>query len=295
MRKAIASLVFAVAMLFGRDGFAQDVIERGHAPVNGISMYYEVHGPDDGVPLVLIHGGGSTIESTFGRILPFLADDRKVVALEEQGHGRTSDRDVPVRFESSADDVAALLRYLKIAQADVFGFSNGASVALQVAIRHPQLVRRLVFASSMTKRSGADPQFWEFMKQADFSNMPQALKDAFLRVHPDERQLRRMHDKDAERMRHFEDVPDATLRSIRVPTLIVLGDRDVVKPEHAVELTHLIPEARLLILPGGHGDYLGEILSLPASASRAEVTARLIEDFLDAPIASRTRSGAAAP
>jgi pimeloyl-ACP methyl ester carboxylesterase len=294
VRIVIASPIFVVAMLFGRDGFTQDVIERGHAPVNGISMYYEVHGPDDGVPLVLIHGGGSTIDSTFGRILPFLADDRKVVALEEQGHGRTSDRDAPVRFESSADDVAALLRYLKIEQADVFGFSNGASVALQVAIRHPQLVRRLVFASSMTKRSGADPQFWEFMKQADLSNMPQALKDAFLRVNPNERQLRRMHDKDAERMRNFVDVPDAMLRSIRVPTLIVLGDRDVVKPEHAVELTHLIPEGRLLILPGGHGDYLGEIMSLPAGASRAEVTASLIEDFLNAPIASRTR-GEAAP
>lgn len=258
-------------------------LERGHAPVNGIRMYYEVHGPHVDVPLVLLHGGGSTIESSFGRILPFLADDRRVIALEEQGHGRTSDRDAPVRFESSADDVAAVLRYLKVGQADLFGFSNGASVALQVAIRHPQLVRRLVFASSMTRRDGAQPQFWEFMKQADFSNMPQPLKDAFLRVNPDERQLRRMHDKDAERMRSFEDVPDETLRSIRAPTLIVLGDRDVVRPEHAVALTHLIPDARLLILPGGHGDYLGEIISPPADPQALARTASFVEEFLGSP------------
>ena len=113
-------------------------LESGHVPVNGINMYYEVHGRPDGVPLVLLHGGGSTIEVTFGNVLPVLAGSRRVIALEEQGHGRTTDRDAPVAFESSADDVAALLRHLKVDQADIFGFSNGASVALQVAIRHPR-------------------------------------------------------------------------------------------------------------------------------------------------------------
>src|SRR5438874_12424358 len=103
-------------------------------------MYYEVHGRTDGVPLVLLHGGGSTIEVTFSRVLPIFAGSRRVIAVEEQGHGRTTDRDQPVTFESSAEDVAALLRHLRVNQADVFGFSNGASVALQVAIRHPQLV-----------------------------------------------------------------------------------------------------------------------------------------------------------
>src|SRR5919106_5071329 len=122
-------------------------LESGHAPVNGIHMYYEVHGRGDGVPLVLLHGGGSTIEVTFGRVLPVLAGSRRVIAVEEQGHGRTTDRDAPVAFESSADDVAALLRHLKIEQADLLGFSNGASVALQTAIRHPLLVRKLIFAS----------------------------------------------------------------------------------------------------------------------------------------------------
>lgn len=256
--------------------------ESGHAPVNGIDMYYEVHGRRDGVPLVLLHGGGSTIEVTFSRVLPVFARSRRVIAVEEQGHGRTSDRDAPVTFETSADDVAGLLRYLEIDEADIFGFSNGASIALQVAIRHPQLVRKLVFASSMTRRDGAQPQFWAFMEQADFSNMPQPLKDAFLKVNPDVEQLRTMHDKDAARMRNFEDVPDELVRSIRTPTLIVLGDQDIVRPEHAIELTRLIPGARLLILPGGHGDYLGEAVMTQKVTRYPELTAGLIEEFLDA-------------
>ena len=258
-------------------------LESGHAPVNGIDMYYEVHGRPDGVPLVLLHGGGSTIEVTFGRVLPIFAQSRKVIAVEEQGHGRTSDRDGPVTFEASADDVAALLRYLKIGRADILGFSNGAGVGLQVAIRHPVAVRKLVFASSMTKRDGARPELWEFMKNADFSNMPGLLKDAFLRVNPDRQQLRTMHDKDAARMQGFSDVPDDVVRSVLAPTLIVLGDRDIVKPEHAIELTRLIAGARLLILPAGHGDYLGDAVMTAGDTRYPELTARLIEEFLDSP------------
>ena len=261
-------------------------LESGHAPVNGISVYYEVHGRRDGVPLVLLHGGGSTIEVTFGRVLPVFAGTRRVIALEEQGHGRTTDRNEPFTFERSADDVAALLRYLGVEKADIFGFSNGASVALQVAIRHPQLVRKLIFASSITRRDGAHPQLWEFMKHADFSNMPQQLKDAFLRVNPDEQQLKTMHDKDAARMQTFADIPDSLVRAVQVPTLILLGDRDIVKPEHAIELTRLISGARLLILPGGHGDYLGEAVMTQGETGYPELTARLIEEFLGAATAA---------
>lgn len=262
--------------------YPQTLLKSGHAPVNGIRMYYEVHGRSGGVPLVLLHRGGSTIESTFGRILPCLARHRQVIALEEQGHGRTSDRNEPFSFESSADDVAALLQQLDIEQADLFGWSNGASVALRVAIRHPERVRKLVFASAMTKREGAYPQLWEFMEQADFSDMPPPLKDAFLSVNPDVPQLRTMHDKDAARMLRFEDVPDEVLRSTRAATLVLIGDRDIVKPEHAVELTRLIPGARLLILPAGHGDYLGEIVAAENETHDPELTARLVERFLAA-------------
>ena len=119
---------------------ASSPVKRGYLPVNGLQMYYEVHGAGDGVPLVLLHGGGSTIDSTYGRVLPYVARHRRVIAVEEQAHGRTSDRDQPERFESSADDVAALLAQLGVASADVMGFSNGASVALQMAIRHCQWI-----------------------------------------------------------------------------------------------------------------------------------------------------------
>lgn len=283
--KTPGSLLLTATLLAARGDAAgpSKPLESGHAPVNGIRMYYEVHGRADGVPLVLLHGGGSTIEVTFGKVLPLFAANRRVIAVEEQGHGRTTDRDQPVAFETSADDVATLLRYLKVEKADLFGFSNGASVALQVAIRHPELVRKLVFASSFTKKDGAPPQFWEFMKKADFSNMPQPLKDAFLAVNPDEKQLRTMHDKDLARMLSFQDVPDDLVRKVRTPTLIVLGDQDVVRPEHAFELTRLIEGARLLILPAGHGDYLGEIVMTQRETRQPELAVGLIEEFLDSP------------
>ena len=276
----VASLAFASAVI------AASAAEQGrgaYAEVNGIRMYYETYGPERGVPLVLLHGGGSTIDVTWGRILPVLARDRRVIAVEEQAHGRTSDRNAPVRFETSADDIAALLQHLKIEQADVFGFSNGASVGLQVAIRHPQAVRRLVFASSFTKKEGAQPQLWELIRTADISNMPQPLQDAFLKVNADPAKLKTMHDKDAERMRHFADVPDADLRAIRAPTLILLGDHDIVKPEHALGLTHVIPNARLMILVGGHGDYLGEAIVTQRVTRAPELTAGFVEEFLDGP------------
>ena len=254
--------------------------QSGHVPVNGIRMYYEIHGRDSGIPLVLLHGGGSTIEITFSRVLPLFASHRKVVAVEEQGHGRTSDRDQPIAFESSADDVAALVRHLGFEQVDIFGFSNGASIGLQVAIRHPDLVRKLVFASAMTRKDGARPELWEFMERAELANMPQLLKDAFLKVNPDVVKLRTMHDKDAQRMRQFRDVPGEALESVRAAVLIVVGDQDVVKPEHAVELSRRISGARLLVLPAGHGDYLGEAVMSTSETRYPELTAGLIEEFL---------------
>jgi pimeloyl-ACP methyl ester carboxylesterase len=256
--------------------------ESGHAPVNGIQIYYEIHGDTSGVPLVLLHGGGSTIQSTFGQVLPLLARHRTVIALEEQAHGRTTDRDRPVRFDSSADDVIGLLEHLRIAQVDLWGFSNGASVALHVTLQRPDMVRRLVFASSMTRRSGAYPYLWEAIRQAGFNDMPQALKDAFLEVNPDPQKLRTMHDKDAERMRSFEDVPDELVRTIEAPTLLLAGDQDIVTLEHVIGLTHLIPGARVLIVPGGHGDYMGTAEASQPGNPYPPLTAALVEAFLDA-------------
>ncbi len=254
--------------------------KSGYAPINGINMYYEIYGSGDGTPLVLLNGGGSTINVAYGRILPILSKNRTVIALEEQGHGRTTDRNLPFRSETSAEDIAALLKYLNIPLADVMGFSNGAGVAMQMAIRHPTQVRRLIFVSYMTKKNGAHPWLWDMMKTANLSNMPQILKDEFLKVTPDSQKLRTMCEKDIERMQNFVNVPDKEVRSIRIPTLIVIGDKDVIKPEHAIELSQTIPNSRLMILPGGHGEFLGELLTWNKASHAYEFTAGFIEEFL---------------
>jgi pimeloyl-ACP methyl ester carboxylesterase len=277
----IAVCVFSTTLARAVQPEKDQVVKSGYAPINGIKMYYEMHGSGSGVPLVLLNGGGSTIDVPYGHVLPIFASHRRVIALEEQGHGRTSDRKEPFRAETSADDVSALLKYLKIAQADVMGFSNGAGVAMEVAIRHPEQVRKLVFASYFTKKSGAQPAFWDFMKKADFAGMPQPLKDAFLKVNPDQEALKNMCAKDIERMQHFKEIPDKDVQSIHASTLILVGDKDVTKPEHAVELNHLIPNSRLMILPGGHGEYLGELLSVKPGSHAPEYTAGFIEEFLN--------------
>lgn len=254
--------------------------QSGLAPVNGIQMYYEISGPKDGMPLVLLPGGGSTIDITWSRMIPLLSKKFLVIAVEEQGHGRSTDRDAPVSFEATADDVVATLKHLNISKANVFGFSNGASSALQMAIRHPEMVNKVIFASSLTKKSGGYKWFWEFMKKANFSNMPQPLKDAYLKVAPKPENLRTMHDKDLNRMRTFKNVPDSDLKKIKSPVLVMIGDKDLVTPEHAAELTRLIPNSKLVILPGVHGEYLGEAIVTTKETQYPQITSSIVEEFL---------------
>jgi pimeloyl-ACP methyl ester carboxylesterase len=179
----------------------------GYASVNGLKMYYEIHGR--GTPLVLIHGGGSTIQTTFGRVLHDFAKTHKVIAVEMQAHGRTADIDRPLSFEHDADDIAALLKHLNIDKADIFGFSNGASTTLQCAIRHPELVNKIVVASTFYNRSGAPPWFWDMMSKATFEGMPQPFKDAYLKLNPDSNALHRMYERDVARMQSFPDISDS--------------------------------------------------------------------------------------
>jgi pimeloyl-ACP methyl ester carboxylesterase len=254
---------------------AQD--SGNYASVNGLRMYYEMHG--EGFPLVLIHGGGSTIGTTFGRILPELARSHRVIAVELQAHGHTADIDRPLSFEQDADDVAALLQQLGIPQADIFGFSNGASTTLQIAIRHPGLVRRIVVASTMYRRDGAYQWLWDSFGHIDYAEMPRQLAEAFLANNPDTAALHRMIDRDVARMRSFADIDEADIASIQASALILVGDHDVVRPEHAVEMYRGMQHATLVILPGGHGEYMGEITTLKAGRDDYPAVA-IIEDFL---------------
>lgn len=261
-----------------KDGLA---FSSGHAAVNGINMYYEIYG--EGQPLVLIHGGGSTIQSNFERVIPLFAKHRKVIAVELQAHGRTSDRATGVTFEQDADDVVALLKHLNIAKADILGFSNGGTTTMQIAIRHPQLVDKIILASALAKRSGVPPQFWDFMKQASLDNMPAPLKEAYLKVNPSQKGLQAMHDKDAQRMVVFKDIEDEKIAAIKVTTLIIIGDKDVITVAHAVQLHGLIAHSELAIIPGGHGEYIGEVTTLTPQTKDNEFAVPMIEKFLNKP------------
>jgi len=253
---------------------------KGYSDVNGIKMYYEIHGKGD-MPLVLIHGGGSTIGTSFGNMLPLFAKHYKVIAVELQAHGHTSDRDAPESFTQDADDVAALLKNLGIAKANILGFSNGGSTALQIAIRHPQVVNKIVVIAAAYKRDGFIHGFFESMPHATLQNMPQPLQAAFLAINNDSSRLLNMFTKDRDRMIGFKDWPDEMLKSIQSPALIINGDKDVTTPEHALAMSRLIPNAKLVILPGVHGACIGEICSAEPGSILPRTTAELVSEFLD--------------
>ena len=252
-----------------------------YAPVNGLKLYYEIHGDDQhGTPLVLVHGGGSTIESNWSRILPLLARSRKVIAVEEQGHGHTAAIDRPFTFENSADDIAALLDYLKIDRADIMGFSNGGNIALRIGLRHPDKVNKLVAISAMYRRDGMVLGFWDGFKNSDISMMPEELKQADLKINPDPAHLQQLFEQDSNRMAEFNDWPDADISGIAAPTLVVVGDQDIVLPEHALKMSRLLPNGRLMIVPGNHGDFLGDVMTQRPNSQAPAAVVKLIEAFL---------------
>jgi pimeloyl-ACP methyl ester carboxylesterase len=250
----------------------------GYATVNGIEIYYEVYG--EGEPVILIHGGGSTIPSNWGALLPMLIKHHKVIAMELQAHGRTGDRNAPESFEQDAADVISLLKYLKIDKADFIGFSDGGCTTLEIAIHHPQLVRKMVVISANYKRSGMIPGFFEGLGKITFNEMPQALKDAYLDVNPSQHGLLNMFHKDVEKRMSFKDRTIEEMNSIKIPTLVMAGDNDVITIEHTIEMSKVISGARLSILPGTHGSFIGEALTKEPGSKMPQVAADIIGEFL---------------
>lgn len=249
-----------------------------YAVVNNLKMYYEVHG--SGKPFVLLHGGGSTIQSTFGRILPELAKSHQVIAVELQAHGHTPDIDRLLSFEQDADDVAELIRNLHINKANFMGFSNGGTTCLQIAIRHPEIVNKLVLGSTTYKREGMPPGFFDGFQHATLDNMPVQLKEAYLKANPDPRGLQRMFERDVARMKDFIDISDEEIKSIQSPVMVINGGQEVVLAEHAFKLSRTLQHAQLVILPGGHGDYIGEICTADKNSNIPFLVTAMIEDFL---------------
>ena len=268
---------------------ADSAARTGYAPANGLSMYYEVHG--EGRPTLLLHGAYMTVD-LMQPLLSGLARTRQVVAVEQQGHGRTADVDRPITYEQMADDTAALIRHLELEPADVIGYSLGGGVALQLAIRHGELVRKLVVASA-GYRSDAMPavalELFPSITPEMFAGSP--IERAYLDTAPDPDHFPVL----VEKLTRLDTTPfawpEADVRAIAAPTLIVLGDSDGVRLEHAVELFKLrgggvmgdlqgLPASQLAVLPGtAHFVPPGSGL-----LDRAEWLEALIPPFLDAPL-----------
>lgn len=257
-----------------------EIFRNGYSEVNGLKMYYEIHGRL-GLPLVLIHGGGSTIDSSFGNLIPLLAKDRRIIAMELQAHGRTSDRDADLSFAQDADDVATLLQNLNVKKADVLGFSNGGQTAIELALRHKDLLRKVIFASAFYKRSAIPEAFWAGFENVSLDQMPPALKEAFLKVNDDLAAFENMFRRDVKRMKNFQGWTEAQLASITLPALIMNGNQDVCDHQHAIEMQRLIQGSQLAILPGGHGEYIGSAESLNGREWKHPYGAELITAFLE--------------
>jgi pimeloyl-ACP methyl ester carboxylesterase len=272
-------LLSIVLLLIGANMAAAHDLKSGYAPVNGIKMYYEIHG--EGFPLILIHGGGSSIQTTFGKVLPLLAENHKVIAVELQAHGHTNDRDAPESFEQDAADVVALLNYLKINKADFLGFSNGGQTCIQIAIDHPEFINKLIIASAFYKRDGVVKGFFDGLEKATLNDMPAFLKEDYLKINNDSTGLQNMFEKDKARMVNFKGWSDEQISSIKVPTLIMAGNKDVLTSEHAAEMNHRIQNSELVILPGPHGYFLGEGLPVNENNKIISAAITIIDEFLN--------------
>ena len=260
----------------------------GYAPVGEMELYYEIHGT--GRPLVLLHGAYMTA-GMLGPLLPGLAERRQVVVPEMQGHGRTADADRPITYEGMADDTAGLIRHLGLEDADVLGYSMGGGVALQLAVRHPDAVRKLVVASASFAYEGMHPVAIEMFPSISpemFAGSP--MEQEYQRIAPDPDGFPGL----VEKLKALDTTPfdwEEAVRGISAPTLIVLGDSDGVTLEHATALFRLLgggvmgdlsglPASQLAVLPG-------TTHFIPPGSGvldRAEWLLAMIPPFLDAPM-----------
>jgi pimeloyl-ACP methyl ester carboxylesterase len=286
LKRTVLAFIAAVCLSASLMVVAQDTpVETGYADVNGLHMYYEVHGT--GEPLIVLHGAYMSIP-LMGDFIPRLAETRQVIAPELQGHGRTADiPDRPFSYEQLADDVAALMDELGIEQADIFGYSLGGNTALQLAIRHPERVRKLVVASAAYNTEAHHPGFFEMVETITpglFAGSP--VETDYMQLAPSPDYFPTLVEKLVQLERDTEDWPAEDIQGIESPTLIIIGDADAIMPEHAVDMFRLrgggvngdltgLPNAQLAVLPAT--THLGVLF-------RADWVIPMIIEFLDAPL-----------
>ena len=264
--------------------FAQQKAVTGYAPVNGLKMYYEIHG--SGEPVVLLHGAFMAISGDWVDWINELAKTRKVIAVEMQGHGRTADIDRDITYENLSDDVAALLDYLKIDRADIVGYSLGGGVAMQTAIRHPERVRKVVVLSAVIRRDGWVKEandFWPSFTWELFKGTPMEAEYKRLSPTPDKFPDFVNHIK-ATAMRPY-DFGAEKFKATKAPIFFIFGDADGVRIEHIAEM---------YTLKGGghiHGDMMprseSRLAIIPNTThvtlmNRMTVIIPMIGDFLNA-------------
>lgn len=285
---AIAGIILTTAAMAGAQANKATTVQTGYAPVDGLKMYYEIHGA--GQPLILLHGGLAAT-GMFDQIMPALSKEREVITLDLQAHGRTADIDRPMSYEALADDVAAAMHSLGIDRADVMGYSLGGGVALRVAIQHPELVKKLVLVSTPFSRDGWYPEIRAGMAQVGAGTAEQMkqtpMYQLYARIAPRPQDWPVLLTKTGDMMRKDYDW-SREVQALRVPTLLVAGDADAVRTALVVEFFELlgggkkdggwdgsgISNARLAILPG-LTHYT--ICWSPALAST-------VTSFLDAPV-----------
>jgi pimeloyl-ACP methyl ester carboxylesterase len=259
------------------------VVKTGYAPVNGLKMYYEIHGA--GEPLILLHGGVVGI-TMFGPNLDALAQKRKVIAVELQGHGRTADIDGPLSYEAMADDIAALMKYLGIERADVMGYSLGGGVALQTDIRHPVLVRKLVVVSATCKRDGWYPEVLAAMAQMGPAAGEQMKQSPLYKLYPNVNWAV-LFTKLGDLLRKDYDW-SKEVAAIKASTMIVFADADAVRPAHVIEFFGLLGGGQKDAGLDGSGRPANQLAILPGlthyNISSNPALATVVTPFLDAPV-----------
>lgn len=254
-------------------------MERGGGP----DIYHEDHGSGPGRPLLLIHGALSGIGTSFGAIRPALTENRRVIAVELQGHGHTPDIDRPFTVEDFAADVVALLDRLGVAVADVFGWSMGAAVALRLGTDHPARVGRLVLASVSFHDDGLHPGLLDGIQELRPEHLHGSeFHQEYLRTAPDPAGFATLVEKMKVLDAHLPSWTAEQIRALAAPTLLVLGDADIIRPEHALEMFRLLgggvagdltglPSCRLAVLPG---------TTHTGIPQRADWLAPMIDEFL---------------